>query len=332
MVFRHLHPAAARAAALFLIALVCGAAAGRAEVLTFANGDHLTGTIVKRADGKVYFHSEIVGDFVVPEEAVTISKSPAPATPVESLSGLPPASHPVAVTPPPPRWTGKVEFGYENNETNVRTVNTVLRADAEKVVGPDDYLAHGRYIRGVTSSVPNTDLEDASFRWRHNLSQRLFTQAQTNYTSDKIRKVHYEADQSAGIGYKLYQSLRQTVDVGAGVSAQYLNAEGIQRGFGYLGNAFQDFVYKINGRYTFTENASLDYAPASRTRFAIFGETAPVNGPAQDYAYKFFSTLQGKITDRTSLNLRFEYEFDNAVVDPAARATQRITTTLGYGF
>ena len=38
------------------------------------------------------------------------------------------------------------------------------------------------------------------------------------------------------------------------------------------------------------------------------------------------------MTERFSLNLRFEYEFDNAILDPKAKVDQRITTSLGYGF
>ena len=43
-----------------------------------------------------------------------------------------------------------------------------------------------------------------------------------------------------------------------------------------------------------------------------------MSGSEQDYAYKFQTTLQGQITHHLSLNLHFEYEFDNAIFDTNA--------------
>ena len=57
-----------------------------------------------------------------------------------------------------------------------------------------------------------------------------------------------------------------------------------------------------------------------------------LTGDERDYDYKFHTSLQGKISKHLSLNLHFEYEFDNAILDPNARGSQRVTTTLGYGF
>ena len=54
-----------------------------------------------------------------------------------------------------------------------------------------------------------------------------------------------------------------------------------------------------------------------------------MTGSERDYDYKFHTTLQGKINKHLSLNLHFEYEFDNAILDPNARGSQRITTSAG---
>ena len=47
---------------------------------------------------------------------------------------------------------------------------------------------------------------------------------------------------------------------------------------------------------------------------------------------RFNSTLQGKVTERVSVNLRFEYELDNAIQIEDARETQRLTSSIGYAF
>jgi len=394
-----------------LLALACAAlglaapATVRASVLVLANGDRLTGKVLKHADGKIYFHSDILGDIVAPETAVTIVEKPASPTPVESMVGLPPpapvpvaqtsalasptastlpppqvaqspvtaaiVAPPAAVTPPaavappfeppseanPPAegriakvldqrgkpviltppvlpWTGKVEFGYDNIISgDIRTVALSLRAEVERTIREDNYLLKGRFLYGSTGGIPATDEEDGDFRWRHNLSDRLFTQSDTTYDSDKIKLIHYQFDENAGLGYKIFKSVRQVVDVGAGVTGEELDSTGVEKGFTYLGNVFQDYTYKINGRYTFLEDISADYSPEVRGLSGDVPDTIiPASGSQRDYDYKFHATLQGKINDRLSLNLHFEYEYDNAVANPTARVEQRITTTLGWGF
>ena len=375
-------------------ALALAAPAARAtDVLVLANGDRLTGQVTKHADGKVYFHSDILGDIVAPENGVTIVQKPVTATPSNSLVGLPPSKPvptvtpgpgavpaeaaapesappitppvaPVALAPPEPvnppaptlphpiinvldkrgkpivlsppvlPWAGKVEFGYDNIVSNdIRTVALTLRAEMERTIRENNYLLKGRFLYGSSSSVPTTDEEDGDFRWRHNLSDRLFTQSDTTYDSDKIKLIHYQFDENVGLGYKIFKSVRQAVDVGAGVTGEELDATGVEKGFTYLGNVFQDYAYKINGRYTFLEDIAADYSPETRGLSGLVPDTVIVaSGSQRDYDYKFHATLQGKINERLSLNLHFEYEYDNAVANPTARTSQRITTTLGYGF
>jgi hypothetical protein len=373
----------------------------RASVLILSNGDRLTGHVVKRVDGKVYFHSDILGDIVAPENAVTIVEKPPASVPVNALVGLPPQKQaapagsstttvlpsptastlppptvtqappvvaqtpapppatpaqpaaagppvpppvvkvaakrsktPVVLTPPVTPWAGKVEFGYDNIvSSDVRTVALNFSAEAERTIREENYLFKGRFLYGSSSGIATTDEEDGDFRWRHNLSDRLFVQSETTYESDKINFIHYQFEQNEGLGYKIFQSTRQTVDVGAGVTGEELDATGVEKGFTYLGNVFQDYVYKISGRYTLLEDLSAQYSPESRGLSGVVPDTVtPAMGNERDYAYKFHTTLQGKISNHLSLNLHFEYQYDNAVIVPSTRAEQRVTTTLGYGF
>ena len=140
-------------------------------------------------------------------------------------------------------------------------------------------------------------------------------------------------EQNIGIGYKLVQKTGHTVSVGSGLTAQYRSAFGIESGLTYLGQLFEDYVYKINNRVTLTQDSNAQYAPDARGRLAVSNNqlTTPA-GSAQNYKLSFHSALQGMVTRSLSLNLRFEYEYDNAVLDRAARADQRVTSSLGYSF
>jgi putative salt-induced outer membrane protein YdiY len=361
--------------ALAFAALLAAAPRGllAAQQLLMKNGDRLTGTVIKREDGKIYFRSDLLGDIVAPANQVTIVELP-PPTQAQSLAGLPPQppkepepsvspstgpTAPVAAVPSKPgpwwwagwpswpwvtrplyilkpvisKWTGKVEFGYGNELTNVRTVTTTVRGQADRNVGPDEVQLKALYLYGSTNSIPTTDQDELDFRWRHNLDERWFTQALTSYSSDKIRLINTDFEQTADLGYKILTDARQTLDLGAGAMVQYFDATGVDKGSDYLGNAFQDYTYKINGRYTFAEDAAVQYSPERRGRRGVVATVGtPINTQSQNYDYKFHATLQGKVTDHLSLNLHFEYEYNNAVLDPHERADQHFTTTLGYGF
>ncbi len=351
-------PPAARSL-LFLLLTSAGAAASAASpgssVMILANGDRLTGTVIKREHGKIYFHSDVLGDLVAPANQVAIENKPSSSVPSNSLAGLPPApakepeisragpggwwwpwwiSRPLLILRPVvTKWSGKVEFGYGNELTTIRTVTTTLRAEAERKVGPDDVLFKGLYLYGRSDGTETTNQDEIDLRWRHNLTQRLFTQTLTTYSSDKIRRLNDDLEHTAAVGYKLFANPRQTLDAGIGMMGQYFDATGVQKGADYLGNSFQDYTYKINGQYTFLEDASIQYSPERRGRFGVVPNLSiPASGATQNYDYKFHATLQGKITEQLSLNLHYDYEYDNAVLDPHSRADQRIATTLGYGF
>jgi putative salt-induced outer membrane protein YdiY len=327
-----------------MIALLFSFTLARADVMVLANGDRLTGKVIKRENGKIYFHSKILGDIIAPESAVTIEKSPPSSTSVNSLVGLPPPSaanpakgppkQPTVVKAPINPWSGKIEFGYENYVNNdIRTTNTTFRAQAERTSQEDDLLFKARFLYGLSSGQATTDQEDGEFRWRHNLSDRIFSQSDTTYDSDKIRQIDYEDQENAGLGYKILKGVSQTIDVGVGAVEQDLDAAGVEQGVNYFGSFFQDYTYKISGRYTLTEDLSAQYSPEERSRYGFVADsTVPLTGSERDYEYKFHTTLQGKINKHLSLNLHFEYEFDNAILDPNARGSQRISTSLGYGF
>lgn len=326
---------------LFLVAALMAAPAVlscSATELIFANGDRLTGHVIKRENGKVYFHSQALGDIVALEKDVTIVDKPVSPVPPNSLTGLPPQKKaaPTQAKPTVTPWSGKVEVGYDNQLTNIRTVSTTAKVTVNRTVDQYDIMGTARYLYGSSAGLPTTDLTDGEFRVRDNLDSQFFLQSDSTAGDNKIQEINFEGQENVGAGVKVIKTERSTVDIGAGVSGQYLNAYGIQEGWNYLGNVFQDYTFKINGRYTFLEDVWAQYSPQTRERFG--GDAANPNslvatiGSDEDYAYKFHTTLQGMLTKHLSLNLHWEYEYNNAILDNSLRGEERITTTLGYGF
>lgn len=328
--------------AVLLIAGWC-APVSRADELILSNGDHLTGQLLKRADGKIYFFSPVLGQIVVPETLATLPGSP--SVPVESLVGLPPqsataksspakpAAGVAATKPAPSPWKGQVEAGYEQFSGQTNSLSTTVRFTAEKIVGLDDFKFSGSYLYSESEHVRSLDHTETDFRWRHDLSKRTFVQALSTYYNDAVQQIDFDAEQNVGFGYKLINDARQVADIGGGLTAQYRHAIGVEPGMNYLTEFFQDYSYKLNSRFTLLENSNVLYSPITRgIANPAFINTAFTPRQAANYKYHFGTTLQGKMTDRISLNLRYEYDYDNVILEPNARGSHHITTSIAYGF
>ena len=311
-----------------------------ATELYFSNGDRITGQFLRRADGKIYFRSPILGEISVPENQAAVVEPP--DTPVDSLAGLPPqqrgSSHAAGSSKVPSKtegvpWKGTLEFGYQQQSGRTNALTFSFHGTAEKKKGPNDYKAEARILYGKQEGITATDRSDASFRFRHELSERVFSQSLTSYSQDRIKLINSDYEENAGFGYRLFQRKRDTANIGAGLTAQYREVVGGRAGMAYLAQFFEDYTYKINGRLTFTQDASLLTAfHGTNNTTVVNDQVIETSGERQNWRARFNSSLQGRVTDRISLNLRFEYEFDNSIADKDARADNRITTSLGYGF
>lgn len=308
-----------------------------AAELRFNNGDRLTGELISHENGQIRFLSPALGEVVVLETLATVVDQP--EIPVETLAGLPPSPPspaPPAAAPPradqariaalapePSRWQGKVEFGFQQQSGSSESIDFSLRMDAERKNGPDQYRASGRLLYGEKRDTRSSDRYDASFRWRRDFSSRVFSQTLSTFLADRIKRIDESFEQNLGIGYRFLDRERHIVNAGVGATGRYRDAAGTEQNLQLLGEVFEDYTYKINGHFTFRQNALLQWSTE---------ESSSLVQGRQNYKVQFDTTLQGRLTDRMSLNLRFEHEFDNAVIDREARSDQRLTSSVGYAF
>lgn len=313
---------------------------GQAAELHFNNGDRITGEVVQRVDGKIHFLSPVLGNLVIAETEAVIIETP--DTPAESLAGLPPVIEQVRLRDadvprpdprpaPPPKWKGKIEFGFNNQTGRTETSSLNLRGETTYAKDRSSYRVNARYLYGESTGLVTSDRRDAGFRWRHDLSGRIFAQAVTSYFSDRVANVDINLEQNAGFGYKFHDKDRSKASVGAGLTLQYREAAGVENGATVLGELFQDYTYKINGRLTFSQDINALYSPDARTRTLLVAAPS-LSEEAENYKIRFNSTLQGKLSERISLNLRYEYEYDNAILSRDNRTDQRVSSSLGYSF
>lgn len=355
---------------LLLFSLLVPCMLGAAE-LSLKNGDKLSGTIIRREQGIIVLRHTLLGELRLPESELAALHEDAPAAPGAATppppslaSGTQPDSQtpPIAQAPQAspattkPKaededdeskqhthlkgWrrvladtTGSIEFGYQSQDGRKNATNTSLRAYAEYKNAPDAYRFEWRYYYGEYNEVIQTDKKDWTFRWRHELNRRWFSQTITSYDSDRIKHIDMNLQQSAGVGYAAMMTNRNKLNIGAGVIGQHRIIEGQDTGLIALGQIFEDYTWRINKRFTFTQESSAQYSPIRRQGFTtINGQLVQAKDDASNYRYTFGAALKGKISDKFSMNLRYEYEFDNSVVEDEFKGDRRISTTLGYTF
>ena len=324
---------------LFLLGILL-VSATRADELKFPNGDRLTGTVVAVTDGVVQFESPVIGSVSFPAENVEITRETSPGAPARTEPQSPAAPDSVVPAPAPPSagvesppWNGAIEFGFRQQDGRKDAVNLDVRARAERKAGDNVLLAEARLLHGELNNVVNNDRYDGSFRWRRELGERTFAQSLTSFTRDNQRNIHQNWEQNIGAGYALVKSDIHTVNVGAGLTGQYREAAQTEPGLHGLVEVFQDYVYKVTDNMTFRQNAAVQYSPDGRGQFITVADQPMSTGDGEDnYKLRLNTSLQSQLTDKVSFNVRFEYEFDNAIFERDARTDQRLTSSLGYTF
>ena len=298
----------------------------------------------------------MAGQISTPEELLASTRAPTPPAPVATAANpetatttgattaatTPPSGSPPAAPAksgsgtPAPRlagWRGTIEFGFQQEGGRREGVSTALRADAERERGPNQLKVNVRSLYSELDDQLISERSDASFRWRRQLSKRVFAQSVTSFLSDNIKAIDQNYEQNAGFGYALIKRDRHVINVGGGVTGQFRDALRLNEGFAVLGEVFEDYTFRINSRLTFVQDFLAQYSPASRGDYLLReGELVAAAGEVRNYRIRVNSALQGKVTESISMNLRFEYDLDNTVIEQSAKADQRLISSIGYAF
>ncbi len=272
-----------------------------------------------------------------PRAAGTVAASPGAPPPAPKPAAPPaapaaqPAAKPAPATvaksepaarPARPPWKGKVEFGFKQQSGRSDRVDFDIRADAQRTLGRNSYLGNTRILYGKLNGRIISDRQEGSFRWRRDFSKTVFSQSLTSYYSDEVKSIDHNYEQNLGFGYRLLDRPAHVVNAGLGLTGQYRESTNTTTEGYLLTEFFEDYTYKINGRFTLTQNLLAQWS----------SKEAPNNPAAQNYKVRFNAALQGRVTTKLSMNLRFEYEFDNSILNRSARTDQRISSSLGYAF
>lgn len=309
----------------FLVCLLVPVLPGRAAVWNLANGDRLTGELVRETKTHVEVKHPQLGLIKIPRAelltAVVAHETVADARVARPVAGT-------AVKPKIPKWKRQVDVGYVQQAGARERQDLSVRMQLDGKHDENTYRATARLLQAETDNLTVTDRREADFRWRYDINKRLFTQALTTYVEDGVRKIDLSLEQQVGGGYRIVDGSRHKANVGLGAVAQYLDRENTEAQTTLLGSFFQDYAYEVNSRLKLTQESSFMYSDTGAlTSRAGTQLSAPTAG---SYRLKFNTGMQSKVTDRMSLNVRFEYDYDRSVLDSDLRTDQRFTTSLGY--
>lgn len=328
-------------AALVFLSAFYPSLSGATWVLS--NGDRLSGTLVAEHEGRVEIEHPALGritiargalqgvvtDQAAAEAAEVLAKAEAPAAPPPG----PPLTNETPTAPtgkPRFKWMNRqIDLGYARQDGARNKEDVSARLQAEGRRGSDTFRGTARITRSEAENRLVVDRQDADFRWRRDFNSRLFTQTLTTYAADDVRKINLSLEQQIGGGYRIVDTRRQKVNIGLGAVLQRLDRDGYDEYTGVLGSAFQDYVLQWNPRLRLTQEATV--LVAEQGSIARYGGQSSVQAPSDgNYRVKFNAALQTKMTDKVSLNLRYEYDYDHSLPEPVLRSDSRLTTSLGY--
>lgn len=325
---------------LFVLSLAA-VLVGRADVWTLANGDKLTGELVGEDEVSIELQHPQLGRLKLPRTMFKLeSPSTAAADPEAPLLADHPdpdvdegegkeadKAHTTGAKPKPPAWKRQVELGYSQQSGAKEKQDLSVRLQVDGKRSANTYRATARLLQAHSDDDTVTDRSEASFRWRHDINKRLFTQALTTYSEDNVRKIDLSLEQQFGGGYKIIDGSRHKANVGLGAVIQYLDRQETDQQTALLGSFFQDYVYQWNKRVKVTQESSFMISDTGTLNIRNGVPDGPTEG---SYRLKFNTGVQSKVTQQMSLNVRFEYDYDRSVLETNLRADQRLTTSLGY--
>jgi putative salt-induced outer membrane protein YdiY len=267
-----------------------------------------------------------------PAAQVAVTPPPAPAA-VAKPPEKPVAKKADAPAPKPNPWKGKFEVGFTQYSGRRDLSSLYLRGEGEKKTGNSNHRLYARYLHSEQDNVVNSDRVDGSYRYRYEIGGgKKFVQLQTTYFRDEIAKIDGNYEQNISLGYRLLEGKNKHVlNIGLGLTGQYreLVTEDMKA---LLTEAFQDYTFKLSGAISIVQNCVFQYAPDAKSQAQYMNTGSWATRDATNFKVKFYAGLQGKLTTSLSLNLRFEYEYDNAIRDSDAREDERIIGSVGYAF
>jgi len=212
-------------------------------------------------------------------------------------------------------WTQQFEFGMnsQNGRRDKVDFNT-LYSMRRKIQNNDFRVLVSRFY-GESNQEKTTDRIYSNFRWRHDISPGVFYQSDTEYSSDRIKEIDLNLEQTLGVGYRFLNRKALKVSTGMGMSSRYRDRATESGETSYLVDLFQDVDYRVNNRLRLTQEFKLEVPPDKE----------------DEYEYEFRMGMTSKVNEALHLSLRYQLEYDRSLPKDR-REDQRVISSVGIDF
>ena len=318
------------------------------------NGDRLQGELVLESDDHVTIRHPILGEFEVakkdlaewppPKDPEPIVQKPKPdnlqtptrPAPPEEVkpeegsedSGITPIvtkipillwNTPREVVETLQRMNSKIGFTFSDRDSRRDQTSFRFFYNSRWKNGKSEYRFDTDYRYSETDEETSVDRYSGIFRFRRQQQRNLFIQASTSYRRDPLREINHWAEQGFGGGWKKKVSKGFELSLGGEASVKYEDFDEESNdigGFELLTSAFQDSVLDIGKNYQLIQEAVFYIAPDD----------------SENWGYSFDLKLDGKISDGFSVQLGYEYSFDNIVPARVPQKETLLSSSILYTF
>jgi len=323
------------------------------DIITFSNGDILTGQILERNQREVRLKSDFLGEVILSMEdikAITSDNRAADDTETASAKSTiqkqpkQSANKPeIKVIPPKPveeynetnkqnnawKWSGKAGIGYSlrSSETVRRTgpntyrqyskENESMRIYGNIAIHKDKHHLQWNWnYRYSKSDVrKNDDYLSLSQIYRCNLTDKTFFRAKTTYEQDYLRDIKKEVTQTAEAGMKVIDKPKFKLGISAGGAVHHYCRDIADYSTTEGELVFdQHMQWQLNHMLTLYQNYSH-------------------LGNLEEYHLVFKGGMENRLID--DLFLRLEYRFDRdteVMLDDKTYIDKVVITSLVYKF
>ncbi len=291
--------------------------------ISLTNGDVLRGRLISEGDVVLIEHA-ILGDIEIPKNRVRSIVRPNQNQEEETNTDEPSRDD----SPKPQTWvkdfvrvisfedwTRQFEFGMNLQSGRRDKFDYNARFNMRRRIEKNDFRFEARRYFGESGEEKTTDRVYSNFRWRRDLSPGVFYQSDTLYSSDAIKEIDLNLEQTLGLGYRLLNQKSLKVSTGGGLSGRYREDNVDNGNTNYLLDLFQDLDYRLSSRLRLTQEFRIALPPDERS----------------EYEYEFQAGIVSKVTDALHLSIRYQLEYDKSLPEDR-REDQRIVSSLGIDF
>lgn len=222
---------------LLLAAACLAAGAVRADQVTLANGDRITGLIVKMETEDLVMQTQNLGELKIKWAQVTriateaehkiflddgtrligvletITDGTLVVRVKDEIPGAPIELKRVVFIDPAPdisgegaKYLGRINFGFSSSTGNSEIETLYLDAEIGARTRHDRYTLSGKARRSTDREVESESNWLAGFKWDHFLTRKWYTYANTNFENDQFKDIRLRSTAGGGTGYQFYES------------------------------------------------------------------------------------------------------------------------------